>query len=79
MIEDSGTGREGCARTMKALFLALSPQGFGETLIGLALADQLVPAGVTSHFIVEETARTILAERRTPGTDQRDAGPLPAE
>ena len=48
---------------MKALFLALSPQGFGETLIGLALADQLVSAGVTSHFIVEETARTILAER----------------
>jgi uncharacterized protein DUF6365 len=48
---------------MKALFLALSPHGFGETLIGLALADQLAPLGVTSQFIVEETARTILAGR----------------
>jgi hypothetical protein len=48
---------------MKALFLALSPHGFGETLIGLALADQLVPLGVTSQFIVEENARTILAGR----------------
>jgi Family of unknown function (DUF6365) len=48
---------------MKALFLALSPHGFGETLIGLALADQLAPLGVTSQFIVEESGRTILAGR----------------
>jgi len=49
--------------TTKALFLALSPHGFGETLIGLNLADQLVPLGVTSQFIVEESATTILAGR----------------
>jgi len=48
---------------MKALFLALSPHGFGETLIGLSLADQIAPLGVTSRFIVEDTARTILAGR----------------
>ena len=48
---------------MKALFLALSPHGFGETLIGLALADQLASLGVTSQFIVEESGRTILAGR----------------
>jgi hypothetical protein len=49
--------------TTRALFLALSPHGFGETLIGLNLADQLVPLGVTSQFIVEESATTILAGR----------------
>lgn len=46
---------------MKALFLALSPQGFGETLIALSLADQVASLGVTSSFIVEDHARTLMA------------------
>jgi hypothetical protein len=48
---------------MDALFLALSPQGFGETLIGLSLADQIAPQGVTSRFIVEGYARPLLEGR----------------
>jgi hypothetical protein len=48
---------------MEVLFLAVSPHGFGETLIGLSLADQLAPLGVTSRFVVERYAKPLLEGR----------------
>lgn len=38
---------------MRLLFFATCPAGFGETLIGLSLANQLKHIGVTSYFIIE--------------------------
>jgi hypothetical protein len=49
---------------VNVLFLALTPHGFGETLIGLALADQLDADDVTCRFIVENSARTPLLGSR---------------
>lgn len=49
---------------MKALFFAMCPSGAGETLIGLSLADQIRPLGVTSHFIIEPHARDLLDHGR---------------
>jgi hypothetical protein len=48
---------------MEVLFLAVSPHGFGETLIGLSLADQIAPLGVTSRFVVEPYAKPLLEGR----------------
>jgi Family of unknown function (DUF6365) len=52
---------------MRLLFSAMCPTGFGETLIGLSLADQLRPLGVTSHFIIEPHAlRTLVRGQNHP-------------
>ena len=48
----------------RVLFLALTPHGFGETLIGLALADQIASDDLTCRFIVEPAARTLLQDSR---------------
>src|SRR5581483_2319969 len=54
--------------TMKLLFSAVCPTGFGETLIGVSLADQLRKLGVTSHFIIEPHAlRTLVRSTKEPG------------
>jgi hypothetical protein len=45
---------------MKLLFLALSQRGYGETVIGMSLARQLLPLGVRSHFVVEASAEHLL-------------------
>jgi len=53
---------------MGLLFSAVCPTGFGETLIGVALADQLRRLGVTSHFIIEPHALKLLARStKDPG------------
>jgi len=46
---------------MRLLHLALSTLGYGETLIGVSLADQLRAADVESHFVVTERGRGVLA------------------
>jgi Family of unknown function (DUF6365) len=45
---------------MRLLFLALSQHGYGETVIGMSLARQLIPLGVESHFVVEATAEPVV-------------------
>src|ERR1700722_3176669 len=54
---------------MRVLFSAVCSTGFGETLIGVSLADQLRQLGVTSHFIVEPHAlRTLVrSSAKDPG------------
>jgi hypothetical protein len=53
---------------MRLLFSAVCPTGFGETLIGVSLADQLRKAGVTSHFIIEPHAlRMLVRDSKHPG------------
>jgi hypothetical protein len=53
---------------MRLLFSAVCPTGFGETLIGVSLADQLRKLGVTSHFIIEPHAlRMLVRARKHPG------------
>jgi hypothetical protein len=66
---------------MKLLFSAVCPTGFGETLIGVSLADQLRKVGVTSHFIIEPHAlRTLVRDRNHPGHEytvlEPQMGPL---
>jgi hypothetical protein len=46
---------------MRLLFLALSQHGYGETVIGMSLARQLIPLGVESHFVVEATAEPVIS------------------
>jgi hypothetical protein len=46
---------------MRLLFLALSQHGYGETVIGMSLARQLIPLGVESHFVVEATAAPVIS------------------
>jgi hypothetical protein len=46
---------------MRLLFLALSQHGYGETVIGMSLARQLLPLGVESHFVVEATAEPVVS------------------
>jgi hypothetical protein len=53
---------------MRLLFSAVCPTGFGETLIGVSLADQLRKLGVTSHFIIQPHAlRMLVRSRNDPG------------
>lgn len=66
---------------MRLLFSAVCPTGFGETLIGVSLADQLRKAGVASHFIIEPHAlRTLVRDRNHPGHEytvlEPQMGPL---
>lgn len=42
---------------MRLFYLALSQATYGETLIGLSLADQLRAPGVSAHFVIPESAR----------------------
>jgi len=51
---------------MRLLFSAVCPTGFGETLIGVSLADQLRKLGVTSHFIIEPHALRMLVQAGDP-------------
>jgi hypothetical protein len=46
---------------MRLLFLALSQRGYGETVIGMSLARQLIPLGVESRFVVEATAEPVIS------------------
>ena len=46
---------------MRLLFLALSQHGYGETVIGMSLARQLIPLGVESRFVVEATAEPVIS------------------
>jgi len=46
---------------MRLLFLALSQHGYGETVIGMSLARQLLPLGVESRFVVEATAEPVVS------------------
>jgi hypothetical protein len=48
----------------RVLFLALTPHGFGETLIGLSLADQIATQELTCAFVIEECGRTLLKGSR---------------
>jgi len=66
---------------MRLLFSAVCPTGFGETLIGVSLADQLRPLGVTSHFIIQPHALRMLARsKKEPGHEytvlEPQMGPL---
>lgn len=66
---------------MRLLFSAVCSTGFGETLIGVSLADQLRKVGVTSHFIIEPHAlRTLVRDRKHPGHEytvlEPQMGPL---
>lgn len=45
---------------MKLLFLAMSQRGYGETVIGMSLAQRLSAIGVQSHFVVEAAAEHLL-------------------
>lgn len=45
---------------MKLLHFALSTLGYGETLIGMSLADQLKAAGVESHFVISPISERVL-------------------
>ncbi len=45
---------------MRLLFLALSQHGYGETVIGMSLARQLIPLGVQCHFVVEAKAEPVV-------------------
>lgn len=45
---------------MKLLFFALSTAGYGETTIGMSLAEQLRPLGVDSHFICSPISEKVL-------------------
>jgi Family of unknown function (DUF6365) len=53
---------------MKALFLAMSTAGYGETLIGLSLAGQIRKAGVEVQFIVDSRSAPLLSGREFPFT-----------
>jgi hypothetical protein len=46
---------------MRLLFLALSQHGYGETVIGMSLARQLLPLGAECHFVVEATAEPVVS------------------
>jgi hypothetical protein len=66
---------------MRLLFSAVCPTGFGETLIGVSLADQLRKVGVTSHFIIEPHAlRMLVRDSKHPGHEytvlEPQMGPL---
>ncbi|QMU73251.1 DUF6365 family protein [Streptacidiphilus sp. P02-A3a] len=53
---------------MKLLFFALSTAGYGETVIGTSLADQLRPLGVQSHFVISEISAPVLKRSGIPHT-----------
>jgi Family of unknown function (DUF6365) len=66
---------------MRLLFSAVCPTGFGETLIGVSLADQLRKMGVTSHFIIQPHAlRMLVRSQKDPGHEytvlEPQMGPL---
>lgn len=62
---------------MKLLQLALSTLGYGETLMGLSLADQLEPAGVESYFVASPISETVIDRRnRQYQILDRRMGPL---
>jgi hypothetical protein len=45
---------------MNLLFFALSTAGYGETVIGVSLAEQLRPLGVQSHFVISPVSEQVL-------------------
>src|SRR5262249_26716660 len=53
---------------MKALFLALSSAGYGETLIGLSLARQLASINNSVHFVIDTISQPLLQESGFPFT-----------
>jgi hypothetical protein len=53
---------------VRLLHFAMSTLGYGETLIGLALADQLVDAGVESHFVITPISETVVRRSGHPYT-----------
>ena len=66
---------------MRLLFSSVCPTGFGETLIGVSLADQLRKLGVTSHFIIQPHAlRMLVRSQKDPGHEytvlEPQMGPL---
>jgi hypothetical protein len=66
---------------MRLLFSAVCPTGFGETLIGVSLADQLRKLGVSSHFIIQPHAlRMLVRAKNSPGHEytvlEPQMGPL---
>ncbi|MGW1022914.1 DUF6365 family protein [Streptomyces sp. NPDC002577] len=62
---------------MRLLFFALSTAGYGETVIGTSLAQQLRPLGVQSHFVISAISEPVLKRSGIPHTliDQK-MGPL---
>lgn len=62
---------------MRALFLAMSSAGYGETLIGLSLARQIRDVGVSIHFIIPTTSEQLISGTDFPYTTLDPAmGPL---
>lgn len=62
---------------MKVLFLALSCAGFGETLIGLALARQLARRGGRVHFVIDSAGTSLVGGVPFPVTVlEPQMGPL---
>jgi hypothetical protein len=53
---------------MRLLFFALSTAGYGETVIGTSLADQLRPLGVESRFVISAISEPVLKRSGIPFT-----------
>jgi hypothetical protein len=53
---------------MRLLFFALSTAGYGETAIGLSLAQQLQPLGVQSQFVISPVSEQVLRRSGFPST-----------
>jgi hypothetical protein len=53
---------------MRLLFFALSTAGYGETVIGLSLAEQLQPLGVQSQFVISPVSEQVLRRSGFPST-----------
>lgn len=51
---------------MKLLFLAVGPGGYGETTLGVGLAEHLIRADHNVHFLVHEDSAASLALSRIP-------------
>lgn len=49
---------------MKHIIIALSPKGFGETILGLRLASELVERGDCCHFITHESSVPLFTDPR---------------
>lgn len=58
---------------MKLLFFAMSTAGYGETTIGMSLAEQLQAIGIESHFVSTVISEQLLRRSKIPYTvlDQR--------
>ena len=51
---------------MRHLVIALSPKGYGETILGLRVARELESAGEECWFVAHESARGLLHKTTTP-------------